>query len=133
MQRALEFFSVGVEQEFVGIESVAGFRLVGAVDAVAVDEAGASIGQVAVKDFIRAVRHFQPRDLTPAGSIENAEFDALGMGGEDGEIDAKPIPMRAHRVRAAGKEFLRDGGHGYATPRADGRGFSEAAVIPDEE
>ena len=46
-------------------------------------------------DLIGAFRQRQPRDLAAAGRIEQAEFHALGMGGEDREIGAEAIPRRS--------------------------------------
>ncbi|MCY1432987.1 hypothetical protein D9M71_490050 [compost metagenome] len=55
-QTAHQLFGVGVDQQLVGVETVAVLRLVGAVHAVAVDLSGVGIGQVAVENFVGVFR-----------------------------------------------------------------------------
>ena len=49
---AVERAGVGVDEQLVGIEAVAVGRVVGAVDAVAVELAGTHVGQIAVPDLV---------------------------------------------------------------------------------
>ncbi|MCY1183857.1 hypothetical protein D9M73_245080 [compost metagenome] len=55
-QPAHQLLGVGVDQQLVGVETVAVLRLVGAVNAVAVDLSGVGIGQVAVENFVGVFR-----------------------------------------------------------------------------
>jgi hypothetical protein len=54
---------VRIEQELVGVESVAVFRLVRPMDPVAVELAEPAVGQVAVPDPIRSLPQLDPLDL----------------------------------------------------------------------
>lgn len=94
-QRAHQAAGIGVEQQLVRIEAVAAIRLPRAVGTVAVDQARFHAGQVAVPDFIGALRQWQARQLLAAGGVEQAEIDAGGVGREDGEIDAQAVPLGA--------------------------------------
>ncbi|MND86631.1 hypothetical protein D3C80_786060 [compost metagenome] len=55
-QAAHQLFGVRVDQQLVGVETVAVLRLIGAVYAVAVDLSGVGIGQVAVENFVGVFR-----------------------------------------------------------------------------
>ena len=54
---------VGVEQQLVRIEAMAGLRLVGPVDAKAVEGARADVGDVAVKNLVGELRQFEALDF----------------------------------------------------------------------
>ena len=92
---------VRIEQQLVRVEAMAGRRLVGAVDAIAVDGAGPGIGKIAVPNLVRVFRQHDSIDLVLATRIEQAEFDLGRIGREQREIDAEPIPGGAQRVGEA--------------------------------
>ena len=50
---------IGIEQQLVMVEAMAVLRLVGAIGAIAVDQAGARIGQIAVPDLVGAFRQLE--------------------------------------------------------------------------
>ena len=101
---------IGVDQELVRIEAVPGTGIVGAVNAVAVELARPKPGDVAVPDLFGPGRQRQALDLAPARGVEEAEVDLRRMGGEQGEVDATPIPDRAERLRAPFRDpFLAQG------------------------
>ncbi len=83
---------IGIEQQLVGVEAMPGLGLVGAVDAVAVELAGADIGHIAVEDLVGIFGQRDPLDLLLAVVVEQAELDLGGVGGEDREIGALAVP-----------------------------------------
>ncbi|MNP19332.1 hypothetical protein D3C76_1118540 [compost metagenome] len=72
-------------------------RIIRAVHAVAVDQPRMGIGEVAVVDLVGVLRQFDAFELHFAGVIENAQFDAGGVGREQGEVDPQAIPGRTER------------------------------------
>ncbi len=100
-ERSEQRLGVGVDQQLVGVEAVAGGRLVGAVDPVAVERAGARFRQIAVPDLVRVFRQRHPVDLAGAGLVEQAQLDPGRIGREQGEIDAEAVPGGAERIGTA--------------------------------
>ena len=92
---------VRIEQQLVGVEAVAVLGLVGAVDAVAVELAGADVGHIAVEDLVGIFGQRDPLDFLAAVLVEQAELDLGGVGGEDREIGPLAVPGGAARVRQA--------------------------------
>ena len=89
-------------------------RVVWTVGAIAVDRAGFGIWQIAVPDLVGVFGHGETGDFAPAGRIEQAQIDPLGMGGEDGEIGSEAVPCGTERIRLAGQQI---GGSGCAKRR----------------
>src|SRR5690554_6309993 len=58
LQLADQLLGVGVDQQLVRVETVAGIRLVGPVDPIAVDHARVGIGQVSMPDLVGIFRQF---------------------------------------------------------------------------
>ena len=83
---------IGVDQKLVRVEAMARLGLIGAMHAIAIDHAGACIGQVSVPDLVRELRQLDPLNLALAGLVEDTEFDLGSVGGKQGEIDAKSVP-----------------------------------------
>ena len=102
MELADQLLGVGVEQQLVMIEAVARLRVVGAVDAIAVELARADVGQVAVPDLVGVLGQHDPLQLALAAGIEQAELDLLGIGAEQGEVDAPAIEGGAQRIGGTG-------------------------------
>src|SRR6185437_12159565 len=90
---------VRVEQQLRRVAAQPGRRLVRAVHPVAVPLAGADPGQVAVPDQPVALRKVDPL-LLPV-LVEQAQLDAVGDLGEDGEVGATPVELRSQRVGRA--------------------------------
>ena len=117
-QLAGEAPRVGIEQQLVMVEAMAVLRLVGTIRAITVDQAGARIGQIAVPDLVGAFRHLEALDLAPGRRIEQAELELRGVGGEDGEIGAEPVPGGAQRIGRAGQQSIRPAHHAQPSARS---------------
>ena len=85
---------VGIEQQLVRIEPVAGVGLIRAVHAKAIDLARPDIGQPAVEELVGIFRQDDPFGLALAARIKQADLDLGGVGREQREIDALAIPVR---------------------------------------
>ena len=94
---------VRIEQQLVRVEAMSFLGPVGAVDAVAVEQAGPRLRQVAVPDLVGALAQLDALQLAPAGRVEEAQLDALGVLREQREVDAlrRPRSRRAGRVGPA--------------------------------
>jgi len=103
---------IGIEQQLVWIEAMTALRVVWTVGAIAVDRAGFGIWQIAVPDLIGVFGHGETRDFAPAGRIEQAQIDPLGMGGEDREICSEAVPCGTQRIRLAGQQVGGNMAHG---------------------
>src|SRR5579884_534416 len=78
--------AVGVDQELVRIEAVAGPGLIGPMDAVAVELAGRDLGKIDVPHVVGALGHGDALRFTFAVAVEQAQLDLGGMGGKQREI-----------------------------------------------
>ena len=92
---------VGVEQQLVRIEAVTLLRLVGPVDAEAVELSGLHVREIAVEHLIGIFGKLDPVRLLGAGRVEEAQLDLGGVGREQGEIGAPTVPERSARMRGA--------------------------------
>ena len=90
---------IGIEHQLVGIEPVAGGRLVGAVHAIAVNRSGTHIRHIAVPDLVGEFRQLEARRLPLAAVVEQAELDPRRGRREQREIDPLAVPGGAKRVR----------------------------------
>src|SRR5665213_4060853 len=97
------------------VEAMAVRRVVGSVNAVSVERAGPQTRQVAVPDFVGEFGQRVTRDLAPSARVEDAQVDALGVGGEEREVDAGAVPVRAERIGAARFEAFRHRHYGTKT------------------
>ena len=86
---------VGVEQQLVVVEAVAGLGLVRAVHPIAVELARAHVGQVAVPDLVGVLGQRDARDLALAGVVEQAQLDLFRVRREQREVGAGTVPGRA--------------------------------------
>ncbi len=136
-----ETLGVGVDEELVRVEPVPGGGLVGAVDAEAVDRAGAGVGQVAVPDLVRVFGQFDPLDLALALVVEQAQFDLGGVGREHGEVHPQPVPGGTERIgqtlqdaragRTGLKRRTRGIGHGVSGARPATSRRGQCGNVPD--
>ena len=102
---------VGIEQQLVRVEAMADIRLVGAMDAVAINLTGANIGQVAVKDLVGVFGQDYAVQLSPAGGVKKTNLYLRSIRGEQSKIGALAVPGRATRVRSPfAKAILHDAG-----------------------
>src|SRR3546814_17943236 len=99
---AVERLGIGVHQQLVRVEPVAGLRIVGAMHAVAVEHVRLPVRPVAMPDLVRLLRQGDPFRLLEAGPVEQAELHPPGVGGEEGEVAALTAPACAPRDGAAG-------------------------------
>jgi hypothetical protein len=99
LQGAMQPLGVGIDQQLVRVEAVAGLRLIGAVDAIAVEPARAQVGQIAVPDLVGELGQDDARGLAPVIVVEQAELDLLGIRRKQGEVGAGAVPGRAQRIR----------------------------------
>ena len=79
---------------------MAGFRLVGAVNAIAIEGSGPDALQTAVKDLIGVFGQGDALGLAAMGRIEQAQLDPRRMRREQREIGASAVPGRAAWDRA---------------------------------
>ncbi len=93
-QLADELARVGIDQQFVWIEAVSGLGLVRSMHSIAVDGAGAHIDQVAVPDLVGVLGQLDALDLGLTVGVEQAQLDLGGIGGEQREVRALPVPER---------------------------------------
>ena len=98
-QASGETFGVGIDQELVGVEAEAAFRLIGSVHPIAVELARHDVAEIAMPDVLAALRQRDPLELAPALAVEQAKLDLLRIGGEQREVGAAPVPSGAQRMR----------------------------------
>ena len=92
---AADRLRVRVEEELPGVEPVTLLRLVGAVDAEAVELPGPGVGQVRVPDEIGALAERDRfRGDGVARPVEETEVHARRVLGEDREVHASAVPRR---------------------------------------
>lgn len=87
---------VGIEQQLVRIEAVATVGLVRAVDAIAVVRARLHAVDEAVKHLVGIFGQLEAVRLTL--TVEQADLDLGGVGGEHRKVGAVATPMGAQRV-----------------------------------
>src|SRR5690349_1528150 len=89
-------------------------RLVRAVSAVAVDDAGAAAWQIAMPNLVGVFGQRIACDLATPGGIEDAEINARSVAGENGEIGPQSIPCGAQGKGHPGLEAIGERRHGSA-------------------
>ncbi len=83
------------------IEAVAFQRRIRSVHAIAIEHSRIGAGQIAVPNSVGIFGQSDALELTPAVLVEETQLDAFGMRGEEREIRATRIDLRAKRIRAA--------------------------------
>ena len=79
-------------------------RLIRAVNAIAVELAGLHVGQIGVPDLVGVLRKgMRWLSCLRVGGVEQAQLDLGGVFGEQGEVDAGPIPGRAQWIGRPGQ------------------------------
>ena len=97
-QIAHEISGIGVDKELVRVETVAPRRIVGAMNAIAVELPRANVRQIAMPNLVRVFRQADPRGLLSPGFVEQTEVHPFGIFREQGEIHAHPVPFGATRI-----------------------------------
>ncbi len=100
---AADGLGVGIDEELGGVEAVAFLGLPRAVDAEAVALAGADVAEEAVPDEGGALAQVDAVGLL-AGLVEEAELDAGGVLGVDGEVGSDGAGLGAERVGLSGEK-----------------------------
>src|SRR5262249_199026 len=99
---AADQLRVRVEEQLVRVEPVPFRRVERAVDAIPVQLPGENVRHVAIPDLVGALLQFDPCGCLRRGwRVEQAKLDFSGRLGEQGEINAGPVPGGPERVRAA--------------------------------
>src|SRR6185437_13407595 len=101
VKRAGELARVGVEQQFMRVEAMAFMRRIRSVHAITVEQSRISARQIAVPDAFRIFGQGDALELASAMLVEETELDTLRMCGEEREIRATRIDLRAKRIRSA--------------------------------
>ena len=92
-----ELAGVRIQQQLVGVEAVAGARLVGSVHTVPVCLSGSRVGDVAVPNLIGAARQGEALGFRTALPIEQTQVDSGRVRREQGEVHSPAVPGRAER------------------------------------
>ena len=111
-QRAIQSLGVGIQQQLVGIEAMAGFGRIGARGTQGVTAAGPEVGKIAMPDSAALLREREAPGLA-ARFVEKAEVDLAGLLREDGQVGSLAVPGDAQRRGTAGSP----GAHGWTNPR----------------
>ena len=103
--------SVGIEQQFIGIETMPCFRRVRAMNTVAVDGAGSNVGEITMPDLVRVLRQRDAVDFLFV-RVEDTNLNLCGVSGKKSKIGALAVPSCATRMRQTLSDpVLIDGGH----------------------
>ena len=100
-----DHLGVGIQDEFVRVESIAHVGCERAVHPIAVELAGEDVREVPVPHHI-GVFGQRNRDGLNFGlrRVEQAQFDACCVFRKHGEVDADTVPCGAQRIRSAGPD-----------------------------
>ena len=110
---ALESLRIGIHQELGGIAAMARAGIPGTVNAIAIALPTDDLGQVGMPHEAGRFGHLDPH--LGAIGVEQAQLDALGHLGEQGEVGAPSVVGGAERVGDAGP----DGRHRPGEPRSE--------------
>ena len=99
LEAADDFARPRVEQQLVRIEAMAMVGPPWTLCPQSVDQSRSGPGQVAVPDVAGVAGQRDPLQFMFAPRVEQAQFDALRVRREHGEVDAPAIPVGAQRPR----------------------------------
>src|SRR5690606_29142559 len=103
---AADSLRIRVEEQLRRVEAMAVARVVGAVDAVAVQLPRADVRQVAVPHLLRPLTQRNTVRLAPrVRRVEEAQLDSRRMFGEEGEVDADAIACGTERIGRSWPDF----------------------------
>src|SRR6516164_3759744 len=89
---------IGIEQQLVGVKSMALLGRVRTVHAITVELSWRNVGQVTMPDIFAAL------EFAAALGVEQTELDLLSIGGEQREIGAPAVPACAEARGRAGRK-----------------------------
>jgi hypothetical protein len=89
---------IRVQQQLVGIETMAVLWLVGAIYPIAITGCWLHAWQIAVPDLVRVLREFNPLHLFLAFTVEEANFNLRRILRKNGEVRPATVPRRSSRV-----------------------------------
>src|ERR1700722_7911213 len=92
---------VRVKQKLVGVEPVAGLRLVGAVNAKAIKRRRPDLGHVAVEHLIGSLGKFEAASFAATLGVEETHLNSPRIRGKDSEVRAFVVRRGAKRIRLA--------------------------------
>ncbi len=87
-----QLLGVGVDQQFVVVETMPVGRVIRTVHAVAVNQPWVGVGQVTVEDLVGVFGQFDALQFNFTGVVEQAQFDLGGIGREQCKVDAQAVP-----------------------------------------
>ena len=97
---------IGIEQKLVRVEAMAFLRVIGSVGAIAVDQTGARIGQIAVPDFVGAFRQIETRDFAAAAGSNRQSSIRSACAENTAKFVPKPVPRGAERIGRAALQLV---------------------------
>ena len=97
---------VGIEQQFIAVETVTRFGFVRSMDAVTIELTGVNPFDVAVKNLVRVFWQLDARSFLFARLVEEADLHLAGISREQGKIRPLAIPMGTTGVRQAFAKFV---------------------------
>ena len=121
--RPADRLGVRIDDDLVGVETVAGGRVVWSVDPVTVQLARPDVGKVAMPHHVGVFgQRNRAGGRDGVRSVEQTELDAGRVGRIDREIDAEPGPGRPERVRLTRPHAHIDGLRIKSLPRGYAHG-----------
>ena len=102
-----QFAGIGINKQFMRVEAMTVFRVIGAVDAIAVKRTGLQIRHIAVPDFVGIFRKLQPGDFRFPGGVKQTELHPLSVSGEQREVDPLPVIICTQLLAMTGPNFKR--------------------------
>ena len=102
-----QFTGIGVNKQLIGVEAVAVLRIVGAVNAVAIQRPRFQVRHIAVPDLMGIFRQFQTGDFCFSRRIKQTQLHPLSVGGKQGEVHPFPVIICAQLLAMTGPNFKR--------------------------
>ena len=90
---------IGIEQQLVGVEPMPLGGLVRPMDAIAIDLARPDVSDPAVEDLVGVFGKLDALQLGGAVGVEETDLDLGGIGREQREVHALPVPVGATGMR----------------------------------
>lgn len=104
---AHQFTGIRIDKQLMRVKAVTVFRIVGPIDAIAVQRPRFQVRYIAVPDFMGILRQFQPGDFRFSGRVKQTELHTLGVSGEQREVDPFSVIIRSQLLTMTGPNFKR--------------------------
>ena len=114
---AHQFTGIRVNKQLMRVKAVTVFRIVGAIDAIAVQRTGFQVRHIAVPDLMGILRQLQPGDFCFPGRVKQTELHPLRVRGEQREVNALPVIIRTQLLAMTGPNFKRSFLCHFRSPR----------------